>query len=136
MISRGTRRSPGLMLALARGGACRSLALRLPSRGLEREITLLLRREMMTNVYHPRWLWLHSDGKKLPVLSFVINRRHPLCASELNETDAVKILSTAKGVLGSSADYLFDTVSSLRELGIRDRSVERLSRRVLGVIRL
>ncbi len=128
VVSRGTRRAPGLMLGLERGGACRSPAYRIAKDTLETEITLLFRREMMTNVYRPKWVWMSCEGQKLPVLAFVMNTRHSLYVGRLPETEVVRIIATARGSLGRCSDYLFQTVESLHAVNIRDRHLEHLAR--------
>lgn len=134
VISRGTKSAPGLMLGLERGGACRSPAYRIAPDAHESELTLLFRREMMTNVYRPKWTWMHGGGEKIPVLAFVMNPRHSLYVGDLTESEIVAIIATARGSLGPCADYLFETVQSLSALNIRDRRLEHLSRRVKAAI--
>jgi cation transport protein ChaC len=43
---RGSVETPGLMMALDRGGQCRGMLYRLPEAGLEQELHRLIRREM------------------------------------------------------------------------------------------
>ena len=134
VVSRGSRESPGLMLGLESGGACRSPAYRIAADEVDRELTLLFRREMMTNVYRPKWVWLHTDTFKIPVLAFVMNPGHSLYVRGLSETERIRIIATASGSLGPCADYLFQTVESLRALKIRDRKLEILADRVSAFI--
>ena len=42
----------------------------------------------------------------------------------------VEALATARGELGSAADYLFSTVAHLDSLGIADGPMHRLAKRV------
>ena len=135
VVSRGTPDAPGLMLGLESGGACRSPAYRIAAETRETEITLLFRREMMTNVYRAKWVWLHSEGAKIPVLAFVMNRRHSLYVGKLSASERVRIIASAHGSLGRCSGYLFQTLESLRALGIRDRRLENLAARVRNVIR-
>ena len=133
VVSRGTKRAPGLMLGLERGGACRSPAYRIDGDSHQSELTLLFRREMMTNVYRPRWTWMHCQDKKIPVLAFVMNPGHSLYVGGLPEAEVVRIIATARGSLGPCADYLYKTVESLQAINIRDRRLEHLTRRVRAV---
>ena len=135
VISRGTPQAPGLMLGLQRGGACRSPAYRIAPEAVDTKLTLLFRREMMTNVYRPKWVWLHDNGQKIPVLAFVMNTRHSLYVGKLAELETVGIIATAQGSLGPCADYLYQTVESLKSLHIRDRRLEILAQKVKSVTR-
>ena len=51
-------------------------------------------------------------------------------ARDLGDEEVVRRLATARGGLGSSADYLFQTRDGLRSLGIADRRIEQLAARV------
>ena len=60
---RGTRESPGLMMALDRGGQCKGVAFRLTDGHRRQKLDRLLRREvtLKPTSYHPRLLSLVSD---------------------------------------------------------------------------
>ena len=134
VISRGTKRKPGLMLGLERCGACRSPAYRIAIDDVKTELTLLFRREMMTNVYRPKWLRMHTTDRIIPVLGFVMNPDHSLYVKHLTETQRSQIIATASGSLGRCSDYLFQTVTSLQSFNIRDRGLESLAQRVKRLI--
>ena len=134
VISRGSPQAPGLMLGLEAGGACRSPAYRIANDVVDTELKLLFRREMMTNVYRPKWLMLRTSDKQLPVLAFVMNTRHSLYAGTLSLSERVRIIATAHGSLGACADYLLQTVDSLQRLNIRDRRLESLAQQVKAII--
>ena len=51
-------------------------------------------------------------------------------AGRLDEQQVMEYIATAAGALGTSADYLFETVAQLEQLGVRDRDLERLRRAV------
>ncbi len=127
---RGTPERPGLMLGLVPGGSCRGMALRIPEPGLEHELTLVWRRELLTGVYVPRWLTLSTPAGPLPAITFVVDRGHPCYCGRLSEDDEVQLLATGEGMLGSAADYLESTVAHLDEAGIHDRRLHHLRARV------
>ncbi|WP_353979786.1 gamma-glutamylcyclotransferase [Salinicola endophyticus] len=129
---RGTPESPGLMLALAPGGSCRGVALRVPAANLERELTLVWRREMLTGAYQPRWVRLSSDIGPLWGIAFVINPAHDRYIGRQPDEAVIQLLRTGRGVLGSCREYLDNTVGDLHALGIRDHRLERLQRAVHG----
>lgn len=127
---RGTPQTPGLMLALAPGGSCHGVALRVPAQHLERELTLVWRREMLTGAYRPRWVKLQSDIGPIWSIAFVINPQHDRYIGRQSDETVIHLLRTGRGVLGSCREYLDNTVSDLHMLGIRDRRLEALQRKV------
>ncbi|MBV9784299.1 MAG: gamma-glutamylcyclotransferase [Acidisphaera sp.] len=129
---RGTPENPGLMLGLDRGGTCSGCILRVAESEIRTELGVLWRREMLAGSYIPRWVSLRTlEGEPLGrAITFTIDRRRPSYAGTLTEVETIRRLATAKGALGSAADYLFHTRDGLRSLGLRDRTVERLARRV------
>lgn len=132
---RGTPCNPGLVLGLDRGGACTGAAFRIEEAILQEELTLVWRREMLAGSYVPRWVALR-DGPGRPAyghgIAFTINRGAEQYAGKLERAEVVRRLATARGELGSAADYLFRTRDGLRSLGIRDPGVERLADAVAG----
>ncbi|WP_251977089.1 gamma-glutamylcyclotransferase [Salinicola avicenniae] len=127
---RGTPETPGLMLALAPGGSCHGVALRVPGEHLERELTLVWRREMLTGAYRPRWVKLKTDVGPIWGIAFVINPQHDRYIGRQSDDVVIQLLRTGRGVLGSCREYLDNTVGDLHSLGIRDRRLEWLQRAV------
>ncbi len=61
-------------------------------------------------------------------LAFVVCRdAHNYCG-DLTEDDVIDILVTARGLRGTSLDYLQRTVAALHEAGLTDPHLERLAR--------
>jgi len=127
---RGSLQYPGLTLALAPGGACRGIGLRVPGRDLRRELLLLWRREMVTNVYRPRWVRMHMAGASAGGIAFVVNRAHPSYLGRLSTEDIAHRVATGHGPIGPCAEYLERTVAQLARHGIRDRHLEDIEARV------
>lgn len=124
---RGTPERPGLMLGLDRGGGCRGVLFRVPESEVETELAIVWRREMVNAAYVPRWLAVRTDdGRPLRAIAFVINRRHERYCGALPDARIARVIATAHGRLGPCADYLFNTVGHLEELGIHDRRLTRL----------
>lgn len=132
LASRGTRECPGLVLGLERGGACRGVAMRLPSMLAIDELHLLWRREMVVNSYRPAWVNVNADGRKLTALTFVVRRDHPQYAGGLSVEAQVDVLDNACGAFGSSLDYLERTRVALVAHGVVDPYLERLAARVVA----
>jgi len=126
---RGTPQNPGLMLGLKSGGACTGAAFRIEEPLVEQELDLLWRREMVADGYVPRWVTIEdADGQEIgAAIAFTINPDGPSYCGDLPEAEVVRRLATARGGLGTGAEYLFNTRDGLRGLGIRDPFVERLA---------
>ncbi len=128
-VGRGTRDNPGLLLGMDEGGTCTGAAFRVADDVLADELALLWRREMLTGAYVPRWLAMHGiDGTAFGHgLTFTINRHGMSYAGELPPDEVIRRIATARGEMGSSAEYLFNTRDGLRSLGIHDLEVEALA---------
>jgi cation transport protein ChaC len=125
-LGRGSPERPGLVLGLDRGGRCRGVLYRITACDVEAELDVVWRREMVTGAYRPRWVRAESAAGPVAALAFVIERRHERYAGALGEERLIETLATARGALGSCADYLFDTASHLADLDIADARLERL----------
>jgi cation transport protein ChaC len=130
MIGRGTPEIPGLVLGLDHGGSCQGLALRIDAAIAPRELDLVWKREMLNRSYHPAWVRLHTPKGVLRGLTFVMNRKHPSYAPDLSIEEKVEMIANAHGFIGPCRDYLIETLTSLDELGIRDRYLEDIARRI------
>jgi glutathione-specific gamma-glutamylcyclotransferase len=129
-LGRGTTTNPGLMLALEPGGACRGVAFRIAAAEAVHEVDLIWRREMIAASYIPRWVEVATKTERLRAVAFVMDRGHERYAGKLPEERLVPVIANACGRLGTCADYLFETVAHLEELGIRDAPLTRLRDRV------
>jgi len=130
---RGSRQSPGLTLALAPGGACHAIALRIPPAPLRYELLLLWRREMVTNVYEPRWVRMRMQGGAVAGIAFVVNRSHPAYTGRLTEQRVAHMLASGEGPLGRAVEYIERTMAQLRAHGLDDRRLARIEARALAV---
>lgn len=129
-VGRGTRARPGLVLGLDHGGACRGVVYRIAANDVETETDVIWAREMETPEYRPRWLPVRTAAGTVPAIAFVINRHQDRYAGRLPEQRIAAIIATASGHVGTSADYLAQTVAHLDALGIADPAMRRLHRRV------
>jgi cation transport protein ChaC len=132
-LGRGTPDNPGLVLGLDPGGACTGVAFRVAAAKVEEEFEIIWRREMVAGAYCPTWVRVHSPGSEpWPAVTFVMNPAFERYAGRLPEEAICRTLATAAGELGSSAEYLINTVDHLVELGINDRHLLRLRDKVLA----
>ena len=131
LVGRGTIDNPGLVLGLERGDRCQGIAYRLPiDENLEAELLLLWRREMVVGSYIPTWVTANDGRQEISVLAFTVNPHHPAYVSNLPTEQLIRSLATAKGFIGSSAEYLSQTVQGLLAAGIEDSELIELDRLV------
>lgn len=140
---RGTPDRPGLMMALARGGQCQGVVLKLPSSNLESELHRLVRREMPVKradgiaVHTARWIRARVGSRTISALAYVINHKGPSYAGRMKASEVADVLASSCGPAGSCAEYLYQTVIQLEKRGIHDSKLwllqalvaERLERR-------
>jgi cation transport protein ChaC len=125
---RGTPETPGMLLGLQPGGHCVGAVLRIAEADIPGELEILWRREMVADGYIPRWVEVETpEGAALGhAIAFTINPEGPSFCPPLPENELVRRIATARGPLGTAADYLFNTRNGLRELGITDPMLEAL----------
>lgn len=130
-VGRGTIENPGLVLGLIPGKQCQGIAYSLPvNEDLEAELLLLWRREMVVGSYIPTWVTATNNNQEIEVLTFTVNRQHPVYVENLSQEKIVESLATAEGILGTSAEYLTQTVEGLLKANIEDRQLIELDRLV------
>jgi cation transport protein ChaC len=127
-VHRGTRERPGLVLGLDRGGSCRGIAYRVTTEHRDSVIQYLRDRELVTNVYLETWRDIVLDGSARAVraLTFVVDRTHEQYAGKLSHETLLSLVRHGVGRSGVNADYVVNTATHIRELGFRDRVLERL----------
>ncbi len=127
-VHRGTQEKPGLVLGLDHGGSCRGMAFRV-DRSLKDEVVAYLReRELVTHVYKERTMpVLLGDGRRALALTYVIDRAHVQYAGALSAETAAAIVADAVGKSGANPDYVLNTLSHLKGMGIRDHWLEEVA---------
>ena len=127
---RGTYDCPGLVLGLDRGGSCKGRALQVPRDRADEVFDYLHEREMMHNVYRPKWLPVKIPSGTVQAYCFVVDRNHQQYTGKLDDAVAVKLIRQGQGKGGPCLEYLHSTIQHLDELGIPDGPLHRLSRLV------
>ncbi|WP_312739845.1 gamma-glutamylcyclotransferase [Cedecea neteri] len=128
---RGTACRPGRMLALKEGGRTTGLAYRLPEAGLEDELTLVWKREMITGCYLPTWCKLElDDGRTVNALVFIMDPRHPLYEADTRAETIAPLIASASGPLGTNAQYLFSLEQEMKKHGMKDDCMSELANQV------
>ncbi|NKB55389.1 MAG: gamma-glutamylcyclotransferase [Alphaproteobacteria bacterium] len=126
---RGTPELPGLMLALDHGGACRGMAFRIAPEQVHEELDIIWSREMIGQAYEARWVPVKTQEGPVHALTFVINRDYIRYAGKVPRDVQAAHLATATGRMGSSMEYLENTVAHLDELGIGDGPMHDILKR-------
>jgi cation transport protein ChaC len=132
-VNRGSLQKPGLVLGLDSGGSCRGVAFRIAGHHSGDELRLLWRREMVLGAYSPRWARIDAGGEELQAIAFFVNREHASYTGKLPLETVIKTLVSARGQLGTPAEYLLETVRGLIEHGVRDAYLLELRKRVLAL---
>lgn len=132
MMGRGTVENPGLVLGLDEGGECSGVAFRIAEDMVESELAVIWQREMLSGAYVPRWLDVHDRGGRRfgSAIAFTVDRAGRNYAGGLAADEVVRRLATATGLLGSSAEYLFQTCDGLRAHGMADDTLDSLAESV------
>ena len=71
-----------------------------------------------------------ANGRTVRALVYLADRGHRQFAGKLPATKALKLIRQGHGATGSNIEYLENTLAHLRELKMRDDSLEKLARRV------
>ncbi|EYR83579.1 cation transport protein ChaC [Shinella sp. DD12] len=128
-VHRGTEAKPGLVLGLDRGGSCRGVAFRIAPASQEAVVDYLRERELVTHVYKERTLAATlGDGRRVSTLAYICDRAHHQFAGSLSIEEAATTVSAAIGKSGHNIDYVRNTLTHLRAMGIRDHWLEDVGR--------
>jgi len=125
-LYRGTRKKPGIVAGLLRGGSCRGVAFRIAGKNWEDVHQKLHDREMVYEVYIPKWMQADINGKRQKVFGYIANPNNNQYAGKLTDEKTAKLISRGVGTGGTGIEYLENTLLHLKELGIRDPKLERI----------
>jgi len=128
---RGTRERPGLVFGLDHGGSVNGIAYRIAAANWPATHAYLDAREMVTNVYVPRWPRVRLvDGRRVPALSYVADPAHEQYAGGLDEDETLRLVRQGEGERGPCRDYILATIRHLAEIGMADRRFRELADRL------
>ncbi|MPZ43425.1 MAG: gamma-glutamylcyclotransferase [Betaproteobacteria bacterium] len=117
---RGTTKQPGLVMGLAHGGSCHGMAFLVPREQVAVTLLELWQREMRNRSYHPRLLDVRIGSQAVRALAFTVDRMHKHYAGNLPAAEIARRVVACRGQRGSNIEYVLNTVSHLRSLGVRD----------------
>jgi cation transport protein ChaC len=86
---------------------------------------------MIVGSYIPRWVKVFDGKEGFYAIAFAVNRNHPQYAGNISLDATVNSIATARGKIGSCADYLIQTVEGLMAFGIKDKHLLQLRASVL-----
>jgi glutathione-specific gamma-glutamylcyclotransferase len=131
---RGTRRKPGLVMGLCRGGSCWGMAYRVHAEGVRRALARLWKREMPRRVYAPRLLRVQlGNGREVKALAFLADPTHPAYVRELDLHGRARLVAQGIGQRGSAVDYIRNTLAHMREVDVSDPHLERILHAALAL---
>ncbi len=123
---RGTRRRPGLVMGLCRGGSCWGMAFRVDARRVHRTLASLWEREMPRRVYEPRLVRVQVGRRRVRALAFLADPRHPSYVKELDLHGRARLVAQGIGQRGACVDYIRNTLEHMHGVGVRDPHLERI----------
>ncbi|MDG2312469.1 MAG: gamma-glutamylcyclotransferase [Alphaproteobacteria bacterium] len=115
---RGTRNQPGLVLGLDKGGSCKGVLYKVSAKNAKSVVNCLIKREMVTSVYHPRWVSVHFNDKVVRAHTYTPAHKHIQYAGKLKANIAARYIRNSKGVSGTNIEYLINTITYLQKLNI------------------
>lgn len=128
IAGRATQTHPGRMLALRAGGITRGIAFKLPESGLDAELSLIWKREMITACYLPIWSKVSlDDGTQVNALTFIINPQHPWFEGDSRPEMIAPLIAAAEGPIGSNAQYVFSLEQAMKTQGIDELAITELA---------
>ena len=131
-VHRGTPERPGLVLGLDRGGSCHGMAFAVTPEKWDDTIAYLRAREQVTSVYleKHKTVTLLASGRKVEAVTYVVDSAHRQYAGVLDDDALERHVRLGEGVSGRCSDYVMNTLTHLREMGIHDPALERIARRL------
>ncbi len=128
-VYRGTPESPGLVMGLDRGGACRGMAFRVEPGKWPDTVTYLRAREQVTMVYLERTMNIELQAipaRCVAALTYIVDRLHPQYAGKLRIDEQLALIRQGTGKAGPCREYVTSINDHIRQMGMRDSTLERL----------
>ncbi len=130
---RGTAAAPGLVLALDAdpGARCSGVAFGVAADHAGPTLAGLRDRELVSAAYLERRLVVELDsGHRLEAVTYVVDPDHAQYCGGLPLEEQAQIIARAAGGRGPNRDYLLNTATHLRDIGLPDRDLDWLAARV------
>jgi glutathione-specific gamma-glutamylcyclotransferase len=124
---RGTPERPGLVLGLDRGGSCIGLAYQVSESRWQETLDYVRKREMITGVYREIVKRTYVEDTVVEAVTYAVVRSHPQCAPVMSVAETMGYVERGQGLSGRCTDYVCNTISHLRGMGVHDRGLEQLT---------
>ncbi len=129
-VHRGTQAKPGLVFGLDRGGACKGYAFQVAPEKEAEVIAYLDERELVTDVYQRKRLPIVTEAGCVPAWCYVVRRDHDQYAGRLSEDRLLALIQNSQGVSGHCRDYVLSTVEHLEQMGVLDKTLKSVAKRL------
>lgn len=123
---RGTPETPGLMAALDNGDGCDGLVFRIAKKDIETETEILWGREMIGPGYIPTFVPAIVEERTIEALTFVADHEAEAMQRNLTRQEQIQFITSGRGFLGSSLEYLANIVAHFTALGVTDEDCSAL----------
>jgi glutathione-specific gamma-glutamylcyclotransferase len=128
---RGTPENPGLVLGLVRGGCCHGMAFKVRATDAAETLAYLTAREQISRVYHEQFRPVRlREGHVVRALCYVVDESHRQFAGRLPPADQLRLVERSHGSMGPNRDYVCNTARLLTDIGVEDRILSWLARRL------
>ena len=87
---------------------------------------------MIAPGYHARFITLIIDETEYKALTFIADHSSEMMHPNIERNDQIIYAATGVGILGSSLEYLQNTVKNLNEIGINDTDATELLYKALS----
>ena len=133
-VHRGTSEHPGLVLGLDHGGSCHGMAYRVEAKRWDEALAYLRAREQVTSVYLEarKPVMLRNSGRAVEAVTYLVDRAHKQYAGKLASAELLRLVRQGRGISGDCADYVFNTLTHLRDMNIHDARLEALGKQLVG----
>ncbi len=92
----------------------------------------LYERELVTEVYIPRWVRVATAEGEVRAASFIVDRAHHQYTGELALEATAELIRHGVGVSGPGIEYLRNTVHHMEALGLATGDLKRILRMIEG----
>ena len=130
---RGTDERPGLVVGLDVGGSCFGVIYELAAPQWDDTIAYVRKRELLGDVYAEqklRFLVLENN-KTVEAITYVVRHESKQYVPPLTVEELLPYINQGHGTMGSCRDYVANTITHLRQLGIHDADLERFAPHVM-----
>jgi glutathione-specific gamma-glutamylcyclotransferase len=126
---RGTIETPGLVLGLDRGGSCVGLVYEVAEEKWLDVLEQVRKRELISDAYSEivKTVYVADLDTTVTAVTYAVNRWQHQYAAPMDIAKTLAFVAQGHGNAGSCRDYVINTITHLRGLGIHDAKLEELA---------